>query len=718
MAEKILYTNKEELIDDESIPVKNKVTADDMNEIKEVVNSHADDIETLDSQKADRTEIPTDLSELSNATTKFVNETQLANAVNDEKTARQEADNIINNTILAISVDYGRTIELSLNSSTFVLTATLKNKNGTVLSSSNVDLPIESMIINGSYDSVNKAIILTLQNGSTITIPVGDLISGLQSEITPQNKLSSDLVDDTNNTNKFVTQAEKNQIETNKNNIINLNENKENISNKVTELTEESTDIQYPSAKAVYDNETAIKTKLERYANTIETELEDSSSTGTELTLNGTAEFDVGLELNGNTEQIQTNGYQLIHTTSDFNQYTQGGINFEAYPDGTCKVYGTATATVNAYLNCNTGRFTSTNNSNTSSLSAGDYVYHATITKGNLNHTRARTGSTELTGYGNDKTFTLENDITNFNLYFRINSGVTVDDEFKIMLEKGSTIHDWEYYSNEKISPSPEYVQPIHIIKGSNTIYIENENKLENITWTEGKYLDAHNEEVDNNNWAYSDYLEIDKDDIYTSSCSGNAPKTIVYNENKNQIAYISVRGNLINKSKTKLNTYQNAKYIRVSTEKYYIPETAIAKGQVKDITLPTGMFMAKIETYEDKIQGNIDNWYIPNKILKIDSYNGETITTPYVSNTGGLDVGATVYYVGTETLPITDTTLITQLNNIKQAYTYQGQTNISQTNEDLPFVLKADFKLSNLLRIEALESALETVSSRVDLLE
>ena len=36
----------------------------------------------------------------------------------------------------------------------------------------------------------------------------------------------------------------------------------------------------------------------------------------------------------------------------------------------------------------------------------------------------------------------------------------------------------------------------------------------------------------------------------------------------------------------------------------------------------------------------------------------------------------------------ITDTTLITQLNNLEKALSYQGQTNISQTNNDLPFNL------------------------------
>lgn len=55
----------------------------------------------------------------------------------------------------------------------------------------------------------------------------------------------------------------------------------------------------------------------------------------------------------------------------------------------------------------------------------------------------------------------------------------------------------------------------------------------------------------------------------------------------------------------------------------------------------------------------------------------------------------------------ITDTTLINQLNDIKEAYTYQRQTNITQENADLPFIIEANYKLSNLSRIEALEQAI-----------
>lgn len=104
---------------------------------------------------------------------------------------------------------YGATFDLSLNTTDYKLTVTLKDQDGTALSTKTVDFPIESMVVNGSYDATNKKIILTLQNGTTIDIPVADLIAGLQTEITSTNKLDADLVDDTTAAHKFVSATEK-----------------------------------------------------------------------------------------------------------------------------------------------------------------------------------------------------------------------------------------------------------------------------------------------------------------------------------------------------------------------------------------------------------------------------------------------------------------------------------------------------------------------------
>ena len=203
----------------------------------------------------------------------------------------------------------GDNLAVSINSSTYVMTMQLKHGT-TVLSTGTVDLPLESVVVNGSYDSVNKKIVLTLQSGSTIDVPVGDLISGLQSEITSNNKLASDLVDDSNSTNKFVTASDKTtwnakydkpsggipstdlssavqtslgkadtalqseiytgtitSVKMNGSTIASSGEadlgtvitqhqdisGKEDKTNKVTSISSSSTDTQYPSAKCVYD---------------------------------------------------------------------------------------------------------------------------------------------------------------------------------------------------------------------------------------------------------------------------------------------------------------------------------------------------------------------------------------------------------------------------------------------------------------------------------
>lgn len=105
---------------------------------------------------------------------------------------------------------YAANISLSINSSTYVITAQLKDQTGANIGSAQtIDLPLETVVVSGRYDSTNKKIVLILKDGSTIDIPVGDLIAGLQTEITPQNKLSSDLVDDSNATHKFVTTQDK-----------------------------------------------------------------------------------------------------------------------------------------------------------------------------------------------------------------------------------------------------------------------------------------------------------------------------------------------------------------------------------------------------------------------------------------------------------------------------------------------------------------------------
>ena len=106
---------------------------------------------------------------------------------------------------------YGTKIGISMNASDndYIITINLINENDEILDSQSIDLPIESLVKNGRYDSQTKTIILILEDDTEISIPIGDLVSGLQEEITQNNKLSSDLVDDTNKIHKFVSTTEK-----------------------------------------------------------------------------------------------------------------------------------------------------------------------------------------------------------------------------------------------------------------------------------------------------------------------------------------------------------------------------------------------------------------------------------------------------------------------------------------------------------------------------
>ena len=86
--------------------------------------------------------------------------------------------------LFALIDETGNKIDLSINSTTYVVTLNLKDKNNNILSTGTIDLPLESVVVSGRYDNTTKKVILTLQNGSTIEFSVADLISGLVSEST------------------------------------------------------------------------------------------------------------------------------------------------------------------------------------------------------------------------------------------------------------------------------------------------------------------------------------------------------------------------------------------------------------------------------------------------------------------------------------------------------------------------------------------------------
>ncbi len=133
-----------------------EINTQDISDIKLEQITQNGDISNLQTNKADKTEIP----DVSNFITKDVNDL----------------------TYYTLTTNTGSKIDLEINSSNYQLVAKLYDKNNTLISTSTtIDLPIESMVVSATYDSTNKKIVLTLQNGQTLDVPVGDLVEGLVS---------------------------------------------------------------------------------------------------------------------------------------------------------------------------------------------------------------------------------------------------------------------------------------------------------------------------------------------------------------------------------------------------------------------------------------------------------------------------------------------------------------------------------------------------------
>lgn len=74
-------------------------------------------------------------------------------------------------------------IKMSVDNQTYKLTASLYSNKDDILpiSSSTIDLPLEEMVVNGSFDDDTDSVVLTLKNGTEVKFSVAQLVNGLVS---------------------------------------------------------------------------------------------------------------------------------------------------------------------------------------------------------------------------------------------------------------------------------------------------------------------------------------------------------------------------------------------------------------------------------------------------------------------------------------------------------------------------------------------------------
>ena len=636
-------------------------TEQDIEEIEgEILNEvyTKSETDTLLDEKADIEDIP----DISNFITKDVN-------------------NLTNYTL---KTNTGSLIDLEINDTTYVVILKLKNQDGTIISTDTIDLPLESVVVSGRYDNTTKKVILTLENGSEVDFSVADLVAGLQTEITSSNKLASDLVDDTNSGNKFVTTSEK-QTWNNKYDKPNggipktdlasdvrtslgkadtaLQEHqdisgKEDKTNKVTSIDNTSTDTQYPSAKCVYDNQEEQNTEIEKLQTEnarLKSTIPTTTGSGEEVTLEKTTELDfVKPPLpRGNTKQNTTTGKNLLNTINANTTTVNGVTSYRS--NGFYYLSGTNTKTDATWVLPNT------QNTNLPTFEIGQTYtmsFKGTLPNGvyaQLNGFKTSTGTQYSIGSVMRTvpyiTFTIDSDYSSTAQLFIGIQGVTTnaDCNFAIQIEKGSSATSYESYTGGIPSPNPSYPQEVEVVTGNVEVTISNENN------TESKTLPVSLGNIELCKIGdYQDYLYKNNGKWYKY----NAINKLVLNGSENWSAHGSIAswfywdGITNGFTDNTISGYALSNYF---TQKAYNTVTSLKNG----------------EFAYGQVAGDTRKRFV----LKDTDYTTVTDFKSWLSTHNTI-----VYYVlATPTdIEITDTTLISQLEEISKTLSYQGQTNIT----------------------------------------
>ena len=328
---------------------------------------------------------------------------------------------------------------------------------------------------------------------------------------------------------------------------------------------------------------------------------------------------------------------------------------------------------------------------------------------------------------GNGASFTLNEDTTFDRVRIVIFSGQTVNNlTFKPMIRM-SDISDntYEPYTNGIPSPNPDYPQDIKVVTGENNIIVRGKNLLDlrnfetttqsGITLTpvfdDDKllYIESSGTFSTTPYILLTNNLHLKPNTKYTLSGGYSASARLrlrEFNQNGTRLSEYFDSG-----SGVTFTTNANVATVNIQVI-FYAQNNVKFYPQVELGSTPTtyepyiepiekelnlgNIELAKINDYSDLIFKNektnpyydntlVENaWYKKGVIDKINSYNEESITTDYISTTGGLDNGATVYYV-LETLTytqITNTTLINQLEDLNKIIG-QGGTVIIETESE-----------------------------------
>ena len=369
---------------------------------------------------------------------------------------------------------------------------------------------------------------------------------------------------------------------------------------------------------------------------------------GTSITLENTVNTPFNnIILKGNTSQQKYSGKNLLNVISNVND-TYNGITFSIEKNGfQLKLNGTSQNNTRIAIGLNkiqlpqTGTYylvvqiVSGSVSNSFGLGINFGKNNAINLSNSTKSGKISFNATKTTGYL--ALFTQSNiSFNNLIINFQVISTDTLD-------------LDFEPYVGGSLSPNPSYPQDIKVVTGDNTITISNSDNTEKqeLPISLGSLELC---KIDN----YQDYIYKQDDKWYKHKVIDKIQLLSSYNWKQ----------------------YVGINYFTMSERKY-----------INQTYLPCNCFNNIIcsSPGSDNPKNNIN-------IYDYQKDNSSTITLDELKTI--LDTKDVYVYLGLITPieeEITDTTLISQLNELEKAVSYDDTTNISQTNANLPFIINAE---------------------------
>ena len=405
---------------------------------------------------------------------------------------------------------------------------------------------------------------------------------------------------------------------------------------------------------------------------------------GSNITLDNTDNWKLGLGLKGDTYQYSTTGKNLFDLSSN---------NLEASWDGgqTGKVTiinDTTVKTQSAYVNWRAKSIniplaqastqytlTLTLKSSTSTVEAKGYVevwyYNGSSSAriqldGNNYYKFTSTTTASIT-------FTTPADLVNLGLSLNVGgSDVTKEAIYEnIMLQTGATATDYEPYTGGIASPNPTYPQDIEVVTGGQNIKVYNENLFSIQDLVKGRLdngvigyetnttdLTLNTDSFSfttNNNYrgVTSGYIEVkpQTDYVYSQGTqfTGLVFVTACYDKNKTYLGPATYNG--IDNYSRKYTMLANTQYFRINIQLTSSGTTTIDTPRLSEGNTPTDYIphqeqnyeinlgtteLCKIGTYQDYIYKSGADWKIHREIGKV-TLDGSESGWDYFFSTNGV---------------------------------------------------------------------------------